>query len=185
MTASTVKSTNATNLALGGTSQASQSSTSQGRTSRFIDSATVATTSLDDTGDIVLLCPIPSNIRLAALALYNDDLDSSTGLTLDIGIANGADKFVDGSTSYAPFAPISAALFTSALADQSAITAGTNVVIANAVSHVDELNQPLWQRAGLAADPQRTFLVQVKVNHVATTPVAGRLVIVADGITGS
>jgi hypothetical protein len=41
--------------------------------------------------------------------------------------------------------------------------------------------QPLWQRAGLAADPDKIFVVQVKIAVVSATAVpAGTIVLKAD-----
>lgn len=185
MTVETVKSTIVSNLGTAGNAETLMAPTQAGHASEYIDSYSVATTSLDDDGDKILMLPLPSNIRLSSLKIYNDDLDSGTALTFDVGIANGPDQFVDNGTTYAAYAAINEELFADDFADQSAITTGTELVIANAVSHVDEMDQALWKRLGLAADPQKIFVVQVMVDTPAQTPAAGRLVLVARGITGA
>jgi hypothetical protein len=45
--------------------------------------------------DTVMLAPIPSNASITSIKLFNDDLDSGTTLTTDVGIYTTAVAVVD------------------------------------------------------------------------------------------
>jgi hypothetical protein len=45
--------------------------------------------------DTVMLAPIPSNASITSIKLFNDDLDSGTTLTADVGIYTTAVAVVD------------------------------------------------------------------------------------------
>lgn len=181
MSVETIKSTNLTNL---GSVEQLYNPNQRNRQTTIIDSISVGTANLDDDGDIWLLAIVPSNATIVSLVFFNDALDSGSALTCDVGVANGPDKFIDGSTTYAAYATISDELFADDNTSfRAAVTTGTELVIANATSHVDEMNQPLWQRAGLAADPLKQFCIAVHVDTVANTAVAGKVVCVVKYIT--
>lgn len=46
----------------------------------------VATTSLDEIGDVILLAPVRGNERVVSLKLFSDALDSDNAITVDVGL---------------------------------------------------------------------------------------------------
>lgn len=85
---------------------------------------------------------VPSNCRMTDLRLYTDDL-GTTG-TLDIGIYRTT---ADGG------AVVDADLFASAVDVNAAALNGTDVLHESGVNNIDDAEKPLWQAAGLTADP--------------------------------
>lgn len=183
MTASTVKTTKLT-AALVTEPHTPQLNGSTGGAVRVLsDTIEAATTSLDETGDIILTAiMLPSNAIVHSLRLYNDDLDSGgTSGAVDIGLYNGADKFVDGSTAYAAYGVVDVDAFASAVTTLTAAnTAGTEIghESNSAAGDLANIGKRLWDASGLAADPQKLFVVGITVTTAMTTPVAGTISLV-------
>jgi hypothetical protein len=101
MAATTVKSENVTNIEA---SPITVLDRKKGRIKTIIDQDAIATTSLDEVGDLMLFCPIPSNAVILDVLHLNDDLDSNGTPTLDINAGLyysgiGGTQYKDGNTS--------------------------------------------------------------------------------------
>lgn len=134
----------------------------------------VATTSLDEADDRVMILALPGNARLIDLVLFNDDLDSngSPALTMDIGLFYG--DGVVGQT--AGTAIDDDALATAITTLQSANTAG--VRIAYEALNIDKIGKPLWEIAGLTKDPGMIY-IGTSVAVAAGTAAAGTITMYA------
>lgn len=145
-----------------------------------VDQIAVATTSLDEVGDIILLCPLPSNAVLTSLRLYNDDLDSNGTplLAADVGLyysGIGSKQVADGRVSGAV---IDADCIATAITDLRA----ANVVgseIRFEVANITSVDKELWELGGLSADPGGLFYIGITLTAAAATAAAGDIVLVA------
>jgi hypothetical protein len=98
--------------------------------------------------DTVMLAPIPSNASITSIKLFNDDLDSGTDLTADVGIYN-TDLSVVNADAYA-----------SAITDlRGAVKTGTEVAFE--ARDINKMGQKVWQDAGLSADPGAVYFVGI------------------------
>lgn len=168
MTATTVKSENVTNIV------AAPRAYLDGKVGNpvvVIDQIAVATTSMDEVGDVILFGPIPSNAILTGLWHMNDALAAS-GLAYDIGlyysgIGNGSQN------------AYGTAISANCIATSKVITSA-NVTWQDArfeAADIVSVKKELWDLAGLTADPGGLFFIGFKVAVVATTPAAGDLVV--------
>lgn len=148
----------------------------QGYSKEIGDFVALTTGQLGTTATILGLLRLPSNAKLKSLTLTSDAaLDSSTGLTLDVG-AYYSDAFatngvIDGTPQALSGTLISVNAFAAILVFQAAFQ---NVFALKSFG-VAKKNQPLWQALGLAADPGGFIDVVVAVHAAATTAVAGTL----------
>src|SRR5216117_2001473 len=98
MAAATAKSTTITNFEASPRTLAASSV--QGGQEQVISGIfTVATTNIDDAGDIMLLCPIPSNAVIHDIILRNSAIAASA-LAVDVGLFYSADGTAILSTAY-------------------------------------------------------------------------------------
>jgi hypothetical protein len=98
--------------------------------------------------DTVMLAPIPSNASITSIKLFNDDLDSDTTLTTDVGIYTTAVAVVDADA------------YASAITDlRGAVTVGTEVAFE--ARNINKMGQKVWQDAGLTSDPALTYFVGI------------------------
>jgi hypothetical protein len=98
--------------------------------------------------DTVMLAPIPSNASITSIKLFNDDLDSSTVITADVGLYN-TDLSVVNADAYA-----------SAITDlRAAVKTGTEVAFE--ARDINKMGQKVWQDAGLSSDPALTYFVGI------------------------
>ena len=112
----------------------------------------VATTSLDETDDRVMLLALPGSARLIDLVIFNDDLDSATNITVDIGLFYGPN--INGHT--AGEAINDACLATAITTFQSANTLG--VRDGYEANDIANIGKPLWQIGGLTRDPGIVYI---------------------------
>ena len=98
--------------------------------------------------DTVMLAPIPSNASITSIKLFNDDLDSGTTNTADVGLYTTALAVVD--------ADAYASVITSL---RSAVTTGTEVAFE--ARDINKMGQKVWQDAGLSSDPALTYFVGI------------------------
>lgn len=172
MAVGTVKSENVTNFEL-----KPQGMIQNNKGKNIVDKIALATTSMDDVGDIILLGPIESNAKLIRLGFLNDALAAS-GLAYNIGLyysGIGGDQLKTGKTS---------GLVVDADCIGTAVAFSTaRVVLGDLRFEADDIvniNKELWEIGGLAADPGGHFYIGLTCTTVATTPAAGDLVMVAE-----
>lgn len=170
MTASTVKSTQVAGFDLVPVSLVQGSK--QGNKNRtYFGTAAIATTSLDDIGDVVLLARVPTKLRPTSMTLYNTDLD--TGGTSG-AISVGAYKSSDSSA-------ISAACFSTTITTLTAAnTAGVNVLFGT-TGQVANVGKTVWEMAGLSSDPGGTIDIGFSITTAMTTPAAGTAALIIHG----
>ena len=101
--------------------------------------------------DTVMLAQIPTNAAIVSIKLYNDDLDSGTTNTCDVGLytADG-DVTAKDDDCYA-----------SAITDlRGAVVVGTEVAFE--ARNVNLMGQQVWADAGDSSDPGGYYLVGLK-----------------------
>lgn len=187
MTASTVKSTKVTNDLDSSPRTIEPAGKSGGSVKVSVDTVEVATTSIDEAGDIVLMMPIQSSQRVHSLKIYNDKLDSHATPTLavNVGVHNGPEAFTTSAgTKYAAYGVIDADVFASAITTlQAANTAGVEIRHESGVTYgeIAKVGLPLWEALNLPEDPKRMFVVSIAVDStsVAATAAAGTVSLVA------
>ena len=98
--------------------------------------------------DTVMLAPIPSNASITSIKLFNDDLDSSTVITADVGLYKQDLSVVDADA------------YASAITDlRAAVKTGTEVAFE--ARDINKMGQKVWQDAGLSSDPATTYFVGI------------------------
>ena len=98
--------------------------------------------------DTVMLAPIPSNASISSIKLYNDDLDSGTTNTADVGLYKQDLSVVDADA------------YASAITDlRDAVKTGTEVAFE--ARDINKMGQKVWQDAGLSSDPGLTYFVGI------------------------
>ena len=155
----------------------------QGRIKTIVDQVALATTNIDDAGDMVLFCPIPSNAVILDVQVMNDDLDSNGSPTLegDWGLVYsgiGGNQKLNGNTigtevDYNVFADASTGL-------QAAVTSWTSV--RNVTDNITDVDLQAWSAGGLSSDPGGLFFVCFRVGTAAATGAAGDVVVRVDYI---
>ncbi len=120
-----------------------------------------------DAASTYRFCSVPSNARYVRAWFSSDDL-SGSGATMDVGLrqttANGG-------------AVVDADFFASALDVATAAVALTEITFERGATLISEFEQPLWQRLGLSADPQRDYDV-TGVSAVAAA--TGTMLVIVD-----
>ena len=98
--------------------------------------------------DTVMLAPIPSNASISSIKIFNDDLDSATTNTADVGLYNTDLSVVDADA------------YASAITDlRAAVKTGTEVAFE--ARDINKMGQKVWQDAGLSSDPALTYFVGI------------------------
>ena len=98
--------------------------------------------------DTVMLAPIPSNASITSIKLFNDDLDSGTTNTADVGLYTTAVAVVDADA------------YASAITDlRGVVTEGKEVAFE--ARNINKMGQKVWQDAGLTSDPALTYFVGI------------------------
>ncbi len=98
--------------------------------------------------DTVMLAPIPSNASITSIKIFNDDLDSSTTNTADVGIYKQDLSVVDADAYASAITTL-----------RSANTTG--VEVAFEARDINKCGQKVWQDAGLSSDPALTYFVGI------------------------
>lgn len=148
-----------------------------------VDQIAVSSGGVGDVGDILLLCPIPSNAVILDVLVMNDDLDADATPTLegDWGLyysGIGGTQSKDGNTSGTA---IDANCFEDAdTALQAAVTTwNSKRCITDNITDVD---LEAWEVAGLTANPGGIFYLGFTVGTAAATDAAGDVVARVDFI---
>ncbi len=99
-------------------------------------------------GDTVMLAPVPTNASISSIKLFNDDLDSGTTNTADVGLWTTAIAAVDDDA------------YASAITDlRGAVTTGTEVAFE--ARNINKCGQKVWQDAGQSSDPGGYYYVGI------------------------
>jgi hypothetical protein len=96
--------------------------------------------------DTVMLAPIPSNASITSIKIFNDDLDSSTTNTADVGIYKQDLSVVDADAYASAITTL-----------RSANTTG--VEVAFEARDINKCGQKVWQDAGLSSDSGLTYFI--------------------------
>lgn len=148
----------------------------QGNAERvYMATMEVATTSIDEVGDIIKLVRIPSKLRITTVHLFNDDLDSDAtpALEVNVGMYNSATGLV------ADAAGLASAITTLQAANK------TGVNVANEASDIADIGKTAWEIAGLTADPGVPFDIAITVSQAAATAATGTVSIIVRGTLDS
>lgn len=178
MTASTVKSANLTNIVA---SPIYLPVHKGGVKKVIIDQIAVATTSIDEINDVILVGHIPSNAVITSIKIFNDDLDSngSPALAANVGLfytGIGAGQVRLGK---AMGDVVSATCIGTAITTlQSANTTG--VELRFEAADITSISQEAWELGGLTSDCGGLLAIGLKITTVAATAAAGDIVLVVD-----
>ena len=99
--------------------------------------------------DTVMLAPIPSNASISSIKLTNDDLDSGSTITADVGLYTTALAVVDVDA------------YASAITALRAAVAAPGTEVAFEARDHNKTGQKVWQDAGLSADPGAVYFVGI------------------------
>lgn len=176
MAASTVSSSSITNIRANPVTRNRVGRASDCELVQIADTMEVATTSIDEVGDVILLFELKGNDRLTSLTLYNDDLDAngSPTLAINVGLYKNVNKAGTSATA------VSAACYASANPSMNAaVTAGTQII--HLVRNIDKMGQTVAEDGGESehSDPR---YVGIAISAVSATPAAGTISWKADVI---
>lgn len=184
MTASTVKSTN-----LGIYQASTGAKIPGGRVKAGLrvsaDTIEAATTSLDETGDIILFgVVIPTSAIIRSVKIFSDDLDSdgTPAIAYDVGYF-AASKFISKTSGTKTTRVQDVVLDADGLA--SAVTtsqAGSKVgeEVAFEAKDIAKINQTVWQDLGYDEDPGGDIAIGLTITTAADVAVAGTISILVE-----
>lgn len=159
-----VKSTPITNL---DSSPAVQNTAGEGGAAplKCISSGSVVAVASSSQNATYQFVRVPSNAKVKAMFFESA---AQAGGTVDIGLYYATDGVGGKPTSLLAANAINQALFASAVAVTS-LSQPTNVVNESGSFGPDKQIQPLWQAAGLSADPGGNFDIVGTINSAITT----------------
>tara|TARA_Y100001937_G_C6899000_1_gene232432 strand:+ start:52 stop:555 length:504 start_codon:yes stop_codon:yes gene_type:complete len=109
-------------------------------------------------GDTVMLAPVPTNACVTSIKLFNDDLDSGTTNTCDVGLYTS-----DGNVTAKDDD-----CYASAITDlRGAVTTGTEVAFE--ARNINALGQKVYEDAGESSDPGGYYYVGLKFDAAGDT----------------
>ena len=107
-------------------------------------------------GDTVMLAPVPTNASISSIKLFNDDLDSGTTNTVDVGLYSTAIAAVDDDA----YAAASQVL-------RTASTTGNEMAFL--ARNINKCGQKVWQDAGQSSDPGGYYYVALTFDAAGDT----------------
>lgn len=121
--------------------------------------ATLETVSGDSINSVYVLASIPSNASMHSLRLYSDDIGTTT--VGDIGLYDTTENGggVVDQDFFASAVNMNAGALNGSDIIHEAANAGTN--------DISDVEKPLWQQLGLAADPKKWYDVCVTLTAAA------------------
>lgn len=176
MTASTVKSTLITNLETVPLATSASPKDFYGIERISCATVEVATTSIDETNDRILMVPVPMEARVLGIYLMNDKLDShgTVAITNDIGLWYGQGC---GQTPGTLIDDDAYAVAITAL--QAASTAATgSYSYAFHTKNIDKVTNHVWEDAALTANPGGTAYIGLSIQTPAATAAAGTVTMI-------
>ena len=180
MTAATKKSVNIVNVE---SNPVSMLARKLGRKRVIIDEVELATTNIDDVGDIILFGPIPSNAVITSVKIFNDDLDSHATPTLaaDVGLYySGIGNFVSGAAKASGVVVDADCIGTAITTLQAANVSG--VELRFEAANIDTIGYEAWYLGGLTEDCGGDLYVGLTVTTAAATGAAGGVKLAIDYI---
>ena len=106
--------------------------------------------------DTVMLAPIPTNASISSIKLFNDDLDSGSTNTTDVGLYTTAIAAVDDDA----YAAASQVL-------RTASTTGNEMAFL--ARNINKCGQKVWQDAGQSSDPGGYYYVALTFDAAGDT----------------
>ena len=107
-------------------------------------------------GDTVMLAPVPTNASISSIKLFNDDLDSGTTNTADVGLWTTAIAAVDDDA----YAAASQVL-------RTASTTGNEMAFL--ARDINKCGQKVWEDAGQSSDPGGYYYVALTFDAAGDT----------------
>ena len=107
-------------------------------------------------GDTVMLAPVPTNASISSIKLFNDDLDSGTTNTVDVGLYSTAIAAVDDDA----YAAASQVL-------RTASTTGNEMAFL--ARNINKCGQKVWEDAGQSSDPGGYYYVALTFDAAGDT----------------
>lgn len=144
-----------------------------------LDEVEVATTNIDDVGDIILCGIVPSNAIITSIKIFNDDLDAHATPTLaaDVGLYYSGKGNIVAGVAKTSGTVVDADCFGTAITTlQSANVSGTEVRFEAA--NIDTIDKEAWEVAGLSADCGGFLYVGLTLTAAAATGAAGGIKVV-------
>jgi hypothetical protein len=109
--------------------------------------------------DTVMLAPIPTNAAIVSIVLYNDDLDSGTTNTCDVGLfTSDGDVTAKDDDCYA-----------SAITDLRAAVTGAGTEVAFEARDINKMGQKVFEDAGDSSDPNTHYFVGLTFDAAGDT----------------
>ena len=106
--------------------------------------------------DTVMLAPVPTNASITSIKLFNDDLDSGSTITCDVGIFNTSATAVDDDA------------YASAITDlRAAVTTGTEVAFE--ARDINKMGNKVWEDAGVSSDPSGYYYIGLTFDAAGDT----------------
>ena len=157
-----------------------------GNLHQSMDVRACAADDLNADGDAVILCQVPSNARITSIQLYNDDLDTGSSSSVNIGVYNGNEQFNDtdaSETLYAADAVIDEDAYASAVIQlQAGSHTGNNWAFYQSTRKNAPL-QSVWEDAGLTSDPGVPLRLALTQTATVSGAQAGDVVMVVQYVT--
>ena len=107
-------------------------------------------------GDTVMLTPVPTNASISSIKLFNDDLDSGSTNTTDVGLYSTAIAAVDDDA----YAAASQVL-------RTASTTGNEMAFL--ARNINKCGQKVWQDDGQSSDPGGYYYVALTFDAAGDT----------------
>lgn len=127
----------------------------------------VATTSIDEQNDVILLCPVKGDDRIVSIKLFNDDLDSngSPALAVDVGLYK--DVSADGTSA----TEVDVDAYASAITTLQAANT-TGVEVAFEARNITSVGNTVAEDGGESQHSEER-VIGLKVTTAAATAAAG------------
>ena len=109
--------------------------------------------------DTVMLAPIPTNAAIVSIVLYNDDLDSGTTNTCDVGLFTS-----DGNVTAKDDD-----CYASAITDLRAAVVGAGTEVAFEARNINLMGQKVFEDAGDSSDPNSHYFVGLTFDAAGDT----------------
>lgn len=150
-----------------------------------IDEVEVATTNIDDIGDIIMIGAVPSNAKIMSIKLFSDDLDSNGTPTLasNVGLYYLKNNKVSGVMKSSGDV-LDVDCFATAVTVGQAATADVTSVgkvgyeVRFEAADIDTIDKAAWEIGGLTEDCGGWLAIALTLTAAAATAVAGGIKVV-------